>query len=56
MELQMDTMKKPNFEIIGTVDEEEFQVNGIDQIFSKITEENFPKLRKTNLYRHKKYT
>lgn len=27
-------------------DEEEFQVNGIDQIYNKIIEKNFPKLRK----------
>lgn len=41
----MEHMKKASFPIIGIDEREESQVNGIDQIFKKIIEENFPKLR-----------
>lgn len=40
-----DTMKNLTLEIIGTADREE-HVNGIDQIFNKIVEENCLKLCK----------
>lgn len=39
-------MEKLTFQIIDTVDEGESQVNGIDQIFNKIIEENLLKLKK----------
>lgn len=39
-------MKKASIPIIGIDKGEESQVNGIDQIFKKIKEENFPKLKK----------
>lgn len=39
-------MKKASIPIIGIDKGEESQVNGIDQIFKKIIEENFPKLKK----------
>ena len=45
MQEMWDTMKRPNLCIIGT-EKEESQDNGIDQIFNRIVEENFPKLRK----------
>lgn len=41
-----DSIRRPNLHIIGIDEREEFQVNGLDQIFNKITEENFSKLRK----------
>lgn len=44
--MQIHSRKKLTLQIIGRVDEGEFQVNGIDQIFNKIIEENFHKLKK----------
>ena len=44
-----DTMKRPNLCII-VIEEGEFQDNGIDQIFNRIVEENFPKLEKRRTY------
>lgn len=41
---------------IGIDEWEKFQVNGIDKIINKITEENFLKLRKIHPYSYKKYT
>ena len=38
--------QKLNLQIIGKKEGNEYQVNGIDQIFNKIIEQNFPKLRK----------
>lgn len=38
----MGPMEKPNLQILSTVHEDEPQVNGIDQIFNKIVETNFP--------------
>ena len=37
-------MKRANLQIIG-IQEEESQANGIEQIFNRIIEEKFPKLR-----------
>ena len=39
-----DTKKRPNLRIIGI--EEELQLKGIEHIFNKIIEENFPNLKK----------
>lgn len=42
----LDAIKIPNL-LITVIDKgEESRVNGIKQIFSKVIEENFPKLRK----------
>ena len=41
-----DNIRRPNLQIIGIEEGEESQVNGLDQIFNKIIEETFPKLRK----------
>lgn len=45
-------MKRPNLSNTGIDEGEESQTNGIVQISSKITDENFPSLRKT--HPHKK--
>ena len=42
-----DNIRRPNLQIIGIDEGEEFQLNGLDQIFNKITEENFSKLKKS---------
>jgi hypothetical protein len=39
-------MRKPNLRIIGTDENEDFQLNGPSNIFNKIIEENFPNLKK----------
>jgi hypothetical protein len=41
-----DTMRRPNFRIIGINENEDFQLKGPANIFNKITEENFPNLKK----------
>lgn len=41
-----DTMRIRNLGIIGIVEKGESQINCKSQIFNRITEENFPKLRK----------
>ena len=41
-----DTMKRPNLRIIGVDENEAFQLKGPANIFNKITEENFPNLKK----------
>ena len=41
-----DTMKRPKLHIIGIEGKEESQDNAMDQIFNRIIEENFPKLKK----------
>jgi hypothetical protein len=38
------TMRRPNLQIIGVDENEDFQVKGPANIFSKIIEENFPYL------------
>jgi hypothetical protein len=39
-------MKRPNLRIIGREENEESHVQDPENIFSKITEENFPNLKK----------
>ena len=41
-----DTMRRPNLRIIGVDENEAFQLKGPANIFNKITEENFSKLKK----------
>jgi hypothetical protein len=41
-----DTMRRPNLQIIGVDDNEDFQLKGPANIFNKIIEENFPNLKK----------
>lgn len=42
----MEHHKKTKSQVIGIDEEEESQANGINQIFKKIREENFLKVRK----------
>ena len=39
-------MKRPNLRIVGIEEGEEVQLKSTENIFNKITEENFPKLMK----------
>jgi hypothetical protein len=39
-------MRRPNLRIIGTDENEDYQLKGPVNIFNKIIEENFPKLKK----------
>jgi hypothetical protein len=41
-----DTMRRPNLRIIGIDENEDFQLKGPANIFTKIIEENFPNLKK----------
>ena len=41
-----DTMSRPNLQIIGVDENEDFQLKGPANIFNKIIEENFPNLKK----------
>jgi hypothetical protein len=41
-----DSIKRTNLRIMGTEEEEEFQAQGIHNIFNKIITENFPNLEK----------
>jgi hypothetical protein len=41
-----DTMKRPNLRIIGIEEDEEPQLQGPENIFNKIIEENFFNLKK----------
>jgi hypothetical protein len=41
-----DTMRRPNIRIIGVDENEDFQLKEPENIFNKIIEENFPKLKK----------
>jgi hypothetical protein len=41
-----DTMRRPNLQIIGIDENEDFQLKGPANIFKKIIEENFPNLKK----------
>ena len=41
-----DTMRRPNLRIIGVDENEDFQLKGPANIFTKIIEENFPNLKK----------
>jgi hypothetical protein len=40
------TMRRPNLQIIGVDENEDFQLKGPANIFKKIIEENFPNLKK----------
>jgi hypothetical protein len=44
-----DTMRRPNLQIIGVDVNEDFQLKGPANVFNKIVEENFPKLKKEML-------
>ena len=39
-------MRRPNLSIIHIDEKEEFQLKGLVNIFNKIIEENFPKLKR----------
>jgi hypothetical protein len=41
-----DTMRRPNLRTIGLDKKEDFQLKSPANIFNKITEENFPNLKK----------
>ena len=41
-----DIMRRPNLQIIGVDENEDFQLKGPANIFNKIIEENFPNLKK----------
>jgi predicted nucleic acid-binding Zn-ribbon protein len=41
-----NTMRRPNLQIIGVDEDEDFQLKGPANIFNKIIEENFPNLKK----------
>jgi predicted ribosome quality control (RQC) complex YloA/Tae2 family protein len=41
-----DTMRRPNLQIIGIDENEDFQIKGSVNIFNKIKEENFSNLKK----------
>lgn len=47
--------QKTSLWIIGIVDREDFQVNSIDYIFSKIIDENLSKLRGMHSYRYREH-
>ena len=48
-----DTMRRPNLQIIGVDENEDFQLKGPTNIFNKIIEENFPNLKKEmNIHEH----
>jgi hypothetical protein len=40
-----DTMRRPNVRIVGLDENEDFQLNGLGNIFNKIIESNFPNLK-----------
>jgi hypothetical protein len=44
-----DKMRRPNLQIIGVDENEDFQLNGPANIFNKIIEENVPNLKKEML-------
>nr|ACD47065.1 L1 unspliced fusion gene protein [Mus musculus] len=41
-----DTMRRPNLQIIGVDENEDFQFKGAANIFNKIIEENFPNIKR----------
>jgi hypothetical protein len=41
-----DTMRRPNLQIIGVDEKEDFPLKGPANIFNKIIEENYPNLKK----------
>ena len=48
-----DTMRRPNLQIIGVDQNEDFQLKGPANIFNKIIEENFPNLKR-DAHEHKR--
>ena len=42
-----DTIRRPNLQIIGVDENEDFQLKGSANIFNKIIEENVPNLKMT---------
>jgi hypothetical protein len=42
----LDTTKSPNLRIIGIKEGDDSQLKGLENIFNKIIEENFPNLKK----------
>ena len=44
-----DTMRRPNLQIIGVDENEDFQFKGPANMFNKLIEENFPNLKKEML-------
>jgi archaeosine-15-forming tRNA-guanine transglycosylase len=49
-----NSIKRPNFRIMGIEEGEEVQAKGMCNIFNKIITENFPNLRKIVPYRYKR--
>jgi hypothetical protein len=47
--------EKPNLRIIGVDENEDFQIKGPVNIFSKIIEQNFPNLKKMPMNIHEAY-
>jgi hypothetical protein len=41
-----ETIRRPNLQIIGVDENEDFQFKGLANIFNKIIEEHFPNLKK----------
>jgi hypothetical protein len=48
------TMSRPNLRIIGIEDSKDSKIQGPVNIFNKITEENFPNLKKKDAHEHTK--
>jgi hypothetical protein len=44
-----DKMRRPNLQIIGVDENEDFQLKGPANVFNKIIEENFPNLKREML-------
>jgi hypothetical protein len=42
----LDTIRKPNLQIIGVDENKDFQLKGLANIFNKLIEENFPNVKK----------
>ena len=51
-----DTMRRPNLQIIGVDENEDFQLKGPANILNKIIEENFPNLKNDMPMTYKKPT
>jgi hypothetical protein len=45
-------MRRPNVQIIGVHENEDFQLKGLANIFNKIIEENFPKPKGRDAHEH----
>jgi hypothetical protein len=45
-------MRRPNFQIIGVDETEDFQLKGPANIFNKSIEENFPNIKKGDAHEH----